>query len=375
VAQLKQEGINAKVISTTRTAAQQAAIRQRTSIAARGTSQHELGKAFDIGIYDSAGNYIRNWDHPYWNRAGEIGQSLGLRWGRYFKNPGRDDPHFDFGLGNRYSAGAPGQQPARDPVTTSAPQPPINPPPLPRSVREDNNVTNKAPNTGILTQDFEARSFFTSLLNQLYAAKAAEWINLDIVIRGDPYWLGGSGLKRLQSLHSVLENKPGALVTENDTTRVVSSPDNILVKRSEWTSDMQARASNTGTLEQGAGFERQAALAAIIFRTPLLSDEIDENEAFTNELAKDQTVQNNFVSGIYQIQTVESRFEGGKFTQTLKGVQDANTANHPVQLTTSISCREYCKTICIYPYCTENHSFNISWIIISLTSIAASACS
>jgi hypothetical protein len=336
VGQLKQEGINAKVVSTTRTAAQQAAIRGRTAIAARGTSQHELGRAFDIAIYDSSGNYIRNWDHPYWNRAGAIGQSLGLRWGRYFKSTGRDDPHFDFGLGNNYSAGAPGPQPPRAPTTpTPSTTPRIAPPPLPRAVKEDTSVTNKAPNTGVQTQDVQARSFFTSLLNQLYTAKAADWISLDIVVRGDPYWLGGSKFTRLKSLNTVLQNKTGALVSNNGNTQVVSSNENTLVSKDEWTDDMKARAANQGSLQQGAGFETQAALVAIIFRTPLLSDEIDENEAFINELAKEQSVQNNFISGIYQILTVESRFEGGKFTQTLKGMQDANTANHPISLTST----------------------------------------
>ena len=55
-------------------------------------SRHLDGEAFDIVLLKDG---KANWDtkDPDWTKAGEIGESVGLKWGGRFKTP--DMPHFE----------------------------------------------------------------------------------------------------------------------------------------------------------------------------------------------------------------------------------------------------------------------------------------
>ena len=55
-----------------------------------GSSYHELGRAFDIAFLYVGTNAPRRW----WQFAGRVGKSLGLRWGGNFRTL-RDRPHFE----------------------------------------------------------------------------------------------------------------------------------------------------------------------------------------------------------------------------------------------------------------------------------------
>lgn len=57
-------------------------------VAPPGTSRHERGEAFDVG-FDYALSPTE------WERIGNLGRQLGLRWGGDFSTP--DRPHFDLG--------------------------------------------------------------------------------------------------------------------------------------------------------------------------------------------------------------------------------------------------------------------------------------
>jgi peptidoglycan L-alanyl-D-glutamate endopeptidase CwlK len=92
-------GIHAKVISGTRTFKQQDALfaKGRTkpgpkvTNARGGFSNHNYGVAWDIGIFDAAGNYLP--ESPLYRKAGQIGRGLGLEWGGDWQTfP--DQPHF-----------------------------------------------------------------------------------------------------------------------------------------------------------------------------------------------------------------------------------------------------------------------------------------
>lgn len=55
-------------------------------------SRHTEGRAFDIVIMEN-GKPDWNAKNPKWTRAGEIGRTVGLRWGGDFSKP--DMPHFE----------------------------------------------------------------------------------------------------------------------------------------------------------------------------------------------------------------------------------------------------------------------------------------
>lgn len=104
------EGLSARLISGTRTFAQQDALyaQGRTTdgpivtYARRGQSNHNFGIAWDVGIFTASGAYIDDLaakkkmtyaavEREY-KKLGPVGRSLGLFWGGDWSRP--DRPHF-----------------------------------------------------------------------------------------------------------------------------------------------------------------------------------------------------------------------------------------------------------------------------------------
>ncbi len=93
-------GIDAKVISGTRTYAEQDALyaKGRTTAGPKvtnargGFSNHNFGIAFDIGIFVD-GKYLE--DGPAYRNAAVLGKSLGLSWGGDWTSF-KDEPHYEY---------------------------------------------------------------------------------------------------------------------------------------------------------------------------------------------------------------------------------------------------------------------------------------
>jgi peptidoglycan L-alanyl-D-glutamate endopeptidase CwlK len=101
-------GIRAAVVQGLRTEEQQAALwaqgralpgrrvtnAQHASDTPHGPGKDGKGRAYDIALYD--GNDLSWADHmlPLYDRAGEIGEALGLVWGGRFKSL-PDRPHYE----------------------------------------------------------------------------------------------------------------------------------------------------------------------------------------------------------------------------------------------------------------------------------------
>src|SRR2546427_295988 len=60
-----------------------------------GQSYHNFGLAFDIVVLDSLGKADWDTNHPGWNKAGDLGKSVGLEWGGDWKSF-KDLPHFQY---------------------------------------------------------------------------------------------------------------------------------------------------------------------------------------------------------------------------------------------------------------------------------------
>jgi peptidoglycan LD-endopeptidase CwlK len=94
-------GINAKIISGTRTYAEQNAIyaQGRTkpgkivTKAQGGQSWHNFGIAFDIGIFSADGKTYHGESKDY-KTVGGMGKAIGLEWGGDWKFV--DEPHFQY---------------------------------------------------------------------------------------------------------------------------------------------------------------------------------------------------------------------------------------------------------------------------------------
>ena len=95
---LAAEGLTFKVIQGRRTAQEQAALYAigRTKPGRKVTwtlkSRHITGRAIDIALFQGK-NVV--WESKHYNRAGEIGEQLGLVWGGRWKGGKTDRPHFE----------------------------------------------------------------------------------------------------------------------------------------------------------------------------------------------------------------------------------------------------------------------------------------
>jgi peptidoglycan L-alanyl-D-glutamate endopeptidase CwlK len=101
---LHNAGINARIISGTRTYAEQDELyaKGRTkpgpkvTNAKGGQSNNNFGIAWDIGIFDNQGAYLP--ESPLYDRAAEVGLIDGLEWGRDWQSF-IDKPHYQLVTG------------------------------------------------------------------------------------------------------------------------------------------------------------------------------------------------------------------------------------------------------------------------------------
>jgi peptidoglycan L-alanyl-D-glutamate endopeptidase CwlK len=98
LARCTEAGIQVAIVDTLRTPAEHAANLAR-GVSWTTRSKHLVGDAIDIcpfAVWSSTGPDKLNWspDDPVWNVLGEIGESIGLKWGGRWKV--RDLGHFEF---------------------------------------------------------------------------------------------------------------------------------------------------------------------------------------------------------------------------------------------------------------------------------------
>jgi peptidoglycan L-alanyl-D-glutamate endopeptidase CwlK len=95
---LADEGLTFKVIQGRRTQAEQDALyaKGRTAPGPKVTwtrnSRHLTGRAIDLALFQGK-NVV--WESKHYNRAGEIGEELGLVWGGRWRGGKTDKPHFE----------------------------------------------------------------------------------------------------------------------------------------------------------------------------------------------------------------------------------------------------------------------------------------
>jgi peptidoglycan L-alanyl-D-glutamate endopeptidase CwlK len=100
IGRIRAAGFKVRVISGTRTYAEQTAIYRQgrfgnpgriVSNAKAGQSWHNFGRAWDIGLFDSAGNYLTS--GPKYREAATAGKIAGVEWGGDWVSF-KDEPHY-----------------------------------------------------------------------------------------------------------------------------------------------------------------------------------------------------------------------------------------------------------------------------------------
>jgi peptidoglycan LD-endopeptidase CwlK len=98
-------GLNARIISGTRTYAEQNVLYRkgrfgnpppRVTNARGGQSNHNFGIAWDIGIFTENGAYLP--ESPLYNQAAQVGLAAGLEWGGNWTSF-TDRPHYQLATG------------------------------------------------------------------------------------------------------------------------------------------------------------------------------------------------------------------------------------------------------------------------------------
>jgi hypothetical protein len=147
----------------------------------------------------------------------------------------------------------------------------------------------------------EAERIMDKIFN--VALQAKDLLNLDMEVRGDPYWfgppnLGFAGKKALMEIEM-----PPAM------------KDKIVNKLTEIDPTFPDRGYNWGeSIDNHANYYKGGNLVYLHVQLPN-TDSTADNQNMTFDI-------NDSVIGIYQILFVESYFRDGRFTQRIKGVRD-----------------------------------------------------
>ncbi len=112
---LRRAPVDLMVVSAFRSEAEQAELYalgrtkagNRVTGAKPGFSWHNYGLAFDVAPVDDRGEPYWPEDDAFWNPLGQLGRSLGLKWGGDFG----DRPHFEYHPGFNINAARAGQRP------------------------------------------------------------------------------------------------------------------------------------------------------------------------------------------------------------------------------------------------------------------------
>ena len=151
---------------------------------------------------------------------------------------------------------------------------------------ESGGDANNTPNT--------TRPIVSSILQQIYDKSGQHLIEIDLEIRGDPYWLGTTDLERTQELLKFLNDIQGA-TPGTDATPATQTP----------------AMNRAGMVDK----HNQDANILLKFRSGVPPQ---TNTGFMN-LKDDST----FFYGVYTVIECIHEFKSGKFTQKLKAYRDA----------------------------------------------------
>lgn len=123
--------------------------------------------------------------------------------------------------------------------------------------------------SGATGQYHAGQSTYGAVLNQVYGPLATQFFQIEMTVRGDPYWIGAGSFEQL--------------ITQKTGTFVSGQPN----------------------FSEGCN--------AFLFKMAYPLGQDDNGELLLNV--------NETVTGIYQVNSISHRFEDGKFTQVLKGLR------------------------------------------------------
>lgn len=146
-------------------------------------------------------------------------------------------------------------------------------------------------------EDETTRPIVSSILTQIYDRVGSQMLEIDMEIRGDPYWLGITDVERAQELFNVI--------------RQITQPTGQAAEPN--TGSSATAASNNQKLNFVQTFDADTTIL-LKFRAGAQPDIETGFQQLSTE--------SDFFYGIYTVIQVDHEFKDGKFTQKLKGHRD-----------------------------------------------------
>lgn len=162
-----------------------------------------------------------------------------------------------------------------------------------------------APDSVVSLQDnqrTEAERIMDKIFN--VALQAKDLLNLDMEVRGDPYWFGPPNLGYLNAKFLADVELPPAFKSRVSETLEKLDPTGFPQRKYQW---------GNGIAEH-ANFYKGGNLVYLHVQLPN-TDSTNSDQNFSFDV-------NDSIIGIYQILFVENTFKDGRFTQQIKGVRD-----------------------------------------------------
>ena len=189
--------------------------------------------------------------------------------------------------------------------------------------RDINNNLNRSPTTTDPRQN-ESRNIYSTMLGQLYDRVGYQLTEVELEIRGDPYWLGLTNMERVAELSAAVQTVAGSQNAPAGQTN--AAPGNQPTAASANTSAPQTAITQTyasgltGMRDRTyANYYGRDAQFLLLFRAGNQPSDTTGFMDFNRNSTQNQSV---FFNGVYNALQVTHVFESGKFTQRLMGVRD-----------------------------------------------------
>jgi len=148
------------------------------------------------------------------------------------------------------------------------------------------------------------RTMLSAMFEQAKSPVSGDLLNIDLNIKGDPYWLEPPPIHRNAAPRSTLDR----MLADRG---FIDSGDSAEESSSEESSDKQTQPQNFTTANASN------AQTYMVFRS-FTPQQFDPKTGITPAGKKS----NNVLNGVYGVRTVTHTFAGGTFTQTLHGIRD-----------------------------------------------------
>ena len=159
-----------------------------------------------------------------------------------------------------------------------------------------------------------ARSTYSTIMSQLYEGWGGNMVNIELEIRGDPYWLGIDNLQRTEELDQYLPRSSSL------TSCISSIPSSGTSQPTTGISGNPNNGGSSPSRDPGyANYTDYDAAFILVFRAGAIPDEKTGFMNFGKEGAE-------FFNRIYQTYQVTHIFKDGKFLQKLSAYADPLTS-------------------------------------------------